>query len=249
MHSLRKAISAALASTLLLLGAPAQAEAQADKALLGLMGTIPIYWGEAQEFGDLIDGSAEPHWARAELEREFELRPIAYLDEAALEGVRYLLLAQPRALSGEENVALDAWVRGGGQLLLFADPMMTGHSHFPLGDRRRPQDVVLLSPILGHWGLGLQFVEDQPAGPRVAQDGDLALPVNLPGRFVLEEGGEHCALSAEDVLARCSIGQGRTTIIADAALLDLHEPVPFAEAALGRLVEQAFGHSGEIAGR
>jgi hypothetical protein len=248
----RKTISAALAlaPALLFLGTPAEAQVDAaGPAPLGLMGTIPIYWGEASQLGDLIEGAAAVHWARAELEQQYELRPLAYLDEAALAGLDHLLLAQPRPLSGEENVALDAWVRGGGQLLLFADPMMTGHSQFGLGDRRRPQDVVLLSPILNHWGLGLEFVEDQPLGPRVAEDGELALPVNLPGRFALAEGGEQCVLAAEGVLARCTIGSGRTTIVADAALLDLHEPSPLAGPALERLAELAFGTSGEIAGR
>lgn len=249
MTFLLRAISAALAPALLFLGVPAQAQAVPERAPLGLMGTIPVYWGEAPQFGDLIGDGATAHWARAELEREYELRPISYLDQAGLAGLDHLLLAQPRPLSGEENVALDAWVRAGGQLLLFADPMMTGHSEYALGDRRRPQDVALLSPILGHWGLALQFVEDQQAGPRVAQDGEMALPVNLPGRFVLEGGGEDCVLAAEGLLARCTIGQGRATIVADAALLDLHEPSPLAEAALERLAELAFGASGEIAGK
>jgi hypothetical protein len=251
MSFLHKAINAALAPALLFLGTPAQAQAQAEtaRAPLGLMGTIPIYWGEAPQLGDLIGGGSEAHWARADLERQYELRPIAYLDEAALAGLDHLLLAQPRPLSGEENVALDAWVRAGGQLLLFADPMMTGHSEFALGDRRRPQDVILLSPILNHWGLGLEFVEDQPLGTRTAQHGELALPVNLPGRFALAEGGEQCVLAAEGVLARCAVGSGRATVVADAALLDLHEPSPLAGPALERLAELAFGTSGEIAGK
>ena len=48
-----KVISRALAAALVFLGVPA--EAQAPRMPLGLMGTIPIYWGEAQQFGDLID--------------------------------------------------------------------------------------------------------------------------------------------------------------------------------------------------
>ena len=39
------------------------------------------------------------------------------------------------------------------------------------------------------------------------------------------------------------------TIVADAALLDLHEPSPLAGPALERLTELAFGASGEIAGK
>ena len=246
---IRLVLAAALALIPLPGGLGAGTAAAPSNPPLGLMGTIPIYWGEARQLDDLIGGAAIRHWARAELERGYQLRPVDYLDATALDQLEFLLLAQPRALSGEENVALDAWVRAGGHLLLFADPMMTGHSDFSIGDRRRPQDVALLSPILEHWGLDLEFVEDQPAGPQVARDGDLSLPVNLPGRFVVRSGEAQCLLSAGGVLARCAIGQGWATIVADAAVLDLHQPDSQARPALDRLAEIAFGASGEIAGR
>ena len=230
----------ALAALAVLLAVPAAAQEAEDAPPLGLMGTIPIYWGEAAGLQELVGGGAEPHWARAQLEADYALRPLDYLDSATLAGLDYLLLAQPRALSGEENVALDAWVRAGGRLLLFADPMMTGHSRFSIGDRRRPMDVTLLSPILKHWGLTMEFAEDQPLGFRRVEAAGLAVPVNLPGRFT--PGGE-CALAAEGVMAQCALGEGRATILADAAALDLHEPDPAASAALAGLVRLAFGES------
>jgi len=227
----------ALAALAALFAVPAASQ---EPPALGLMGTIPIYWGEAEGLEDLVGGAAEPHWARAQLESDFALRPLDYLDGEALANFGYLLLAQPRALSGEENVALDSWVRAGGRLLLFADPMMTGHSRFALGDRRRPMDVTLLSPILKHWGLRMEFVEDQPFGFRSVDAAGLAVPVNLPGRFVP---GGACALAAEATMAQCAIGEGRATILADAAVLDLHEPDPAAPAALAGLLRLAFGES------
>ena len=238
-----KPIKAALAAIAAFLAVPAAAQEPAGAPSLGLMGTIPIYWGEAGGIDELIGGKAEAHWARAQIETEFALQPLDYLSAEALAPFDRLLLAQPRALSGEENVALDAWVRGGGHLLLFADPMMTGHSRFPLGDRRRPIDVTLLSPILKHWGLAMGFTEDEPSGPRQVDAAGSPLPVNLPGRFA--EGGP-CELSAGRVLARCAIGEGSATILADAALLDLHEPDPLAADALQGLLTLAFG---ETAGR
>jgi hypothetical protein len=249
MRALRTSISAALATLLAAVAAPATAQA-ADGArpALGLMGTIPLYWGETDGLDEIVDGTAEPHWARGELAKDYELRPLAYLDAAALAAFDYLLLAQPRALSGEENVALDAWVRAGGRLLLFADPMMTGHSRFAIGDRRRPQDVTLLSPILAHWGLTMVFVEDQPFGMRRVEAAGAAIPVNLPGRFATPGTTGDCALSGERILARCALGQGTATILADAAVLDLHEPDPGAPAALRGLARLAFGESGENAG-
>jgi hypothetical protein len=215
---------------------------------LGLMGTIPLYWGEAGDFGELLAGGSAAHWARARLETDYRLRPLDTLDTASLADLEFLMLAQPRALSPAENVALDGWVRAGGHLLLFADPMLTGESRFAIGDRRRPQDVILLSPILGHWGLGLAFDEDQPAGPAVVNAGEVAIPVNLPGSLAVGEGDADCAILAQSVVADCALGAGRAVVVADAALLDLHEAPPGAAPALDWLVSTSFAAARESAG-
>ena len=154
-----------------------------------------------------------------------------------------------RALSPFENVALDEWVRGGGRLLLFADPMLTGESRFAIGDRRRPQDVILLSPILDHWGLRLEFDLDLPGGVALADAGPVTIPVDRPGTFALAQGASDCALTAQGVVARCRIGRGEVVVFADAAVLDLYHPHPAAAEALDWLVGQAFTQNGEIAGQ
>jgi hypothetical protein len=238
-HSLEPAIVAALLS---LASASCRAEdaaspdAPAHHPELGLMGTIPLYWGEQAAFGDALAGRGTAHWARAQLEARYALRPLDTLSPESLAAIDFLLLAQPRALTASENVALDAWVRAGGRLLLFADPLLTGESHFPIGDRRRPQDVILLSPILAHWGLRLEFDGERPAGIGLTA-GETPIPVNLPGQFVV---GSDCAAELDGVLARCVIGQGRVLALADAAVLDLYQPHPAAPAALDWLVEQGF---------
>jgi hypothetical protein len=194
---------------------------------LAIMGTIPIYWGERGDMADLLAGEGPGHWARPVIEQSWRLRPLDYLSAEALSGYRRLLLAQPRGLSAEENVALDAWVRGGGQVLLFADPLMTGHSRYAIGDRRRPQDVALLSPILAHWGLELHFDEAQPEGVRITgRTGDgvpPAIPVNFAGSISLHGAERGCALVADGLMADCTLGAGRATIIADSALFDAEE--------------------------
>lgn len=250
---LPRPVSAALAAALLTLPAACGAEAPPKESApeeraaalpeLGLMGTIPIYWGEADTFGGLVNGEGAPHWARTRLEAEYRIRLLDALDGESLAGLEFMLLAQPRALSAAENVALDAWVRGGGHLLLFADPMLTGESRFALGDRRRPQDVILLSPILVHWGLELQFDIDQPAGLALLETPGAPIPVNLPGRFA--EGEGDCAVSLGEVLARCTIGSGSVVILADAALLDLYQPHPAAPPALAWLMGQSFAKRGK----
>jgi hypothetical protein len=244
MRALRLGLKV-IAAALLCLSVPACAQ-QEDKELsaLGLMGTIPVYWGEADGVEQLVAGQGTAHWARAQLERSYVLQPIDSLDEAVLRPLDFLLLAQPRALSAAENVALDNWVRAGGKLLLFADPLLTGESRFALGDRRRPQEVILLSPVLDHWGLALRFDEEQAGGLTTREIAGTALPVSLAGHFELAGRGESCQLLAQGLVAQCEIGEGRVTAVADAALLDLHEPDRRASGALGKLSRLAFTSPG-----
>lgn len=173
---------------------------------------------------DMLNGTGEPHWTRAVLEQRYSLTPIDTLSEESLNETKRLMLAQPRALSPEENVALDTWVREGGALLLFADPMLTGHSQFGLGDKRRPQDVALLSPILARWGLALEIDADQPAGIALVAGIGEGIPTNLAGRLAAKEDGKgpdtQCALISERLVAQCTIGAGSAVIVADAAVFD-----------------------------
>jgi hypothetical protein len=218
----------------------------ADLPALALMGTIPVYWGEADEFADLLNGGGASHWARPQLEAHYRLQPLDSLSADALAPFTRLLMAQPRTLSPAENVALDGWVRGGGRLLLLADPLMTGESRFGIGDRRRPQDAALLSPILGHWGLDLAF--DDSAAPILtsADAGGIAVPVNLPGRLTAREGGDCTVVGRDSLAARCRLGAGEVLVIADAALLDHAGPYPGAPEAFESLLARAFGDFGEI---
>jgi hypothetical protein len=226
----------------------APAHEAGDLPELGLMGTIPIYWGEAGDVSEVLSGGSQAHWARPQLERQFELRPLDSLDEVNLVGLDFVMLAQPRALSPAENVALDNWVRKGGRVLLFADPLLTGESRFAIGDRRRPQDVILISPILNHWGLELAFDDSVALGDTLVRAPSVAIPVNLPGSLAVTDTDSDCALLAGDVVAQCSVGEGRVVVLADAALLDIHDTHPEAVAALTWLTKQAFGRSGENAG-
>ena len=194
-----------------------------DRAI-GLFTSLPVVWPEGGP-AEILGRDAPPHWAMAVLRGQGKVIPLDRLasdggGDAPLGAMDLLVMAQPRPLAPDENVALDEWVRGGGGVLLFADPMLTAHSAFALGDPRRPQDIVMLSPILARWGLGLEFDEAQPAGERRADLFGIAVPVNLPGRFVAAGGAPRCAIAASGLAARCDVGAGRVLAIADAALLE-----------------------------
>lgn len=231
---------------------PAAAQGEVERHTpIGLMGTIPLYWGEAAGIDELLGSDVEPHWARAVIAEAGDPVPLDFLTNEALGTIDRLVLAQPRALAGEENVALDQWVRAGGSLLLFADPLMTGESRFGIGDRRRPQDVALLSPILAHWGLELQFDPGQPDGVQARDYAGMSLPVAMAGKLVPvgePDGHAACAIEAGGLVARCALGEGHALILADAAILDAAGPYVGAQAGLCALLRASFGdfaHEGE----
>lgn len=229
---------------------------QPEKRLppLGLFTSLPLYWSEAADLSAMLSPDAERHWARKLIERQRDLKPLDVLTPQVLAPFKDILIAQPRALGAAENVALDGWVRGGGRVLLFADPLLTQHSQFGLGDRRRPMDVALLSPILAHWGLALTMDDAEPEGERQVELLGGPLPVDQAGRFTpvpTEPGAPAaCRLLAEGLAADCRIGAGRALIVADAALLDRagHDHADGGtsqatrEAALSRLLASAFLH-------
>jgi hypothetical protein len=204
----------------------------------GLFSTLPILWAENATISDALKNDAPPHWAKAALARRGAVVPFDNLSR--IEGIRVLVMAQPRPLSPQENVALDGWVRGGGRLLLLADPMLTAPSAFAPGDRRRPQDVVLISPLLSHWGLRLEVDDVQAFGAHPADLFGVPVTVNLPGRLVVTDAAQGCTAASHGLAAECRIGKGRALIVADAALLEQGDDMPTAarEAALDTLLDR-----------
>ena len=195
---------------------------------VALMTSLPIIWSESYDLADHLGAEETEHWALAILQRG---GPIALVDslvtdegDATLAPDDVLVLVQPYPLSPPENVALDDWVRSGGRVLLFADPMLTRESIFALGDRRRPQDVVLLSPILARWGLDLRFDPGQPGGQRSIDFDGQAMPVNLHGEFVARGGASACSIEFGGILADCRIGKGQLVAVADAAIWEESAP-------------------------
>ena len=208
-------------------------------APIGLFGSVPLLFADSPE----LTLDAPPPWPRAVIAVHGKPVPLDSLTgeggRSPLAGIDRLILAQPRALSPAENVALDTWVRAGGRLLLLADPMYTGHSPFALGDPRRPQAIEMLSPLLDHWGLRLDFDEKQAGRERSASAMGLAVPVDLPGRFSIIAGSD-CRLFDDGLVATCTIGKGRVYAFADAAVIDPDGDDSVHANALSGLLDAAF---------
>ena len=210
---------------------------------IGLFTSLPILWNEEPDVAAMLKSQEGPHWARALLSGRGGITALDTLaapgGTGPLDRLSRLVIAQPRPLSPDENVALDTWVRGGGRVLLLADPALTAESHFAIGDPRRPQAVVLISPILKRWGLELQFDDAQALEEANIPLGTATVPVNLPGRFVVRD-AKACTAAADGLLATCRIGKGRVTALADAAVLDRDDAGGARQKAFSALLDRAF---------
>lgn len=186
----------------------------AARPTLALLTSLPLVFGES--FGLESGGSA----ALTRLEQRYNVLPIGVADAASLEGQSLLLMAHARAQPAEALVELDRWVRGGGRVLLLADPRLDWHSERPLGDRLRPPPAFADTGLLAHWGLKLSGPA-QP-GPEARDVGKYDVLTLSPGRL---RGATQCEISAKGLIARCPIGQGAATVVADADFLNVEEGV------------------------
>lgn len=221
------------------IGLLARGQEPAPGSPLGLFTTLPILWADSPDLTAALKSDAATHWARGTLSRRGAIEALDTLTPQALGPLHRLVMAQPRALTPAENVALDDWVNAGGRLLLLADPALTEESAFPLGDPRRPQAVALLSPILGRWGLDLLFDDHQPFGRKTREVMGHAVPVNLPGKLATR-GQSNCRLWGEGLAVTCAIGKGRVVVLADAALIERDDPSGEGEKAFSWLLDAAF---------
>jgi hypothetical protein len=196
----------ALAGLLLWRG-PAQPIAPvADRPALTVITALPLFWDAS--------GRADAPIITL-LRTRFAVQPLDDPRALAASGARALLLAQPRAMTPDQLVAIDAWVRAGGTALVLADPLLRWPSDLPAGDRRRAPSVSLIEPLLRHWGV----VPDALVEAEMRQFLDDGRLVTLSGTqsFRIDRS---CASLQGGGIVRCRVGQGRVVLVGDADLID-----------------------------
>lgn len=219
---------------------------------LGLMSSLPLYWPIEAEFEDLASGNFETPWGRRALEQRFALNPLDTLspipalssqepDADPLAGLSRILIVQPRGLSPSDNVALDDWVREGGQLFIALDPALSGHYDVSIGSPRRPSVTALIPPVVERWGLTIRFDEEQSADLDYAALPGGDLPLHLSGEIAPVEGVQSvCAIHPSQAIAQCVVGKGRVTVLADAAVFEHEELAGEEGETLAALMAYAF---------
>lgn len=186
--------------------APLPARLPAKRPTLLLLTSLPLLFSE--DFS-LKGGSAVLERLRA----RYKVLPISVTDPRELAKGRLLLMAHPLAQPAEDLVVLDNWVRGGGRVLLLADPMLEWPSKRPLGDLLRPPPMFMDTGLLAHWGLRLDAPERRGAALRRLGGYDVLTlsPGTLAGS---------CSISSDALVAHCRLGKGEATIVADADFLN-----------------------------
>ena len=189
---------------------PLPARAPSERPALMLVTTLPLLFPESFS----LEGGGSK--ALEALETRYRIVPIGTTDLQALSQARLLLMAHPLAQPAEALVDLDRWVRDGGRVLLLADPRLDWPSERPLGDNLRPPPGFADTGLLGHWGLKLDAPDESGAVERELGGRKLLAwsPGSLSGR---------CALGREGFVARCRIGRGHATIVADADFLNVEQ--------------------------
>jgi len=168
---------------------------------------LPLFWrGEAKVDAPII----------TVLRQRFDVRPLDSPLALETSGARTLLLAQPRAFSMAELVALNAWISRGGRALLLADPELHWPMELPLGDRRRPPAITLLGAMMEYWGVKLMPPE---AGEKRHFLGDGRV-LTLYAASGFRDAGPDCRIIGRGLVARCGVGKGSVTMVADADLVD-----------------------------
>ena len=187
-----------------------QPPAASAKPTLMLLTTLPLVFGE--QFG--LEGGGSP--ALKALETRFTVNSVGVANSATLKQGKLLLMAHPLAQPAEALVDLDRWVRRGGRLLLLADPLLEWPSERPLGDTLRPPPAFADTGLLRHWGLRLDAPDER--GPMSRRLHGYEVLTNSPGALA---GG--CPISRDRLVARCRIGKGEATIVADADFLNVED--------------------------
>ena len=195
-----------------------------SKAQIQLMTSLPIIWGDGASVQSVLDGHFEAAPIYRYWQDHYDMVPLDSLENLQKSNPSLVILAQPRAMDPADLDELDEWIRNGGDSIILVDPQLAWHSHYAIGDNRRPLQSSLLSPLLKHWGLELTVPENGHDQIAEIELGDNQFQTVGVGRLEqLNEQSEDLAICTggeNRFFLTCQLGRGRVSIIADADFLD-----------------------------
>jgi hypothetical protein len=182
-----------------------------------MLSGLPLRWAGEGDLSAMLERGAADDPALVRLEQTHRIALVDSLADHVPPAGAVLFLAHPRALSPQDLVAIDAFVRGGGRAVILADALSGWPAPHPTGDSRNPPVTSLLTPLLDHWGITLGAA---PTGEAEAHDVDVdgrRLRLFSAGRFEAPPPG--CTAQADTQILRCRVGAGEAWLVGDADLL------------------------------
>jgi ABC-type uncharacterized transport system len=183
---------------------------------LHILTSLPLFWGEGT-VADILGNRSGKAAIISALETQRQVVPLETADRRSLAKVRLLMIAQPRRLAPAELVALDGWIRRGGRLLVFTDPMLDWPSALSINDVRHAPPVGLLDPLFAHWGLELGDTDMAAPKVHIGDIGQSRVATTRPGTWSATQ--KRCTVESA-LLAKCHVGHGVAYLVADADLLN-----------------------------
>ncbi|MEC3910494.1 ABC transporter [Sphingobium sp. CR2-8] len=192
-----------LAGLILWRGPTQQLQPVPDRPKLAVVTGLPLFWAESGQ-----DGPQDAPIITV-LRTRFTVVPLDDPLQLSASRARRLLLAQPRALTPPQRVAIDRWVRDGGTALVLADPLLRWPSTLPLGDRRRAPSAHSLAPLLDHWGF-------EPSG----RDNTEIRHFSPDGALITVSGAQFFGADGDRDIQRKRVGEGQVLLLGDADPID-----------------------------
>ena len=172
--------------------------AQPKKAVIGLLSTLPMGSG----FDPMTRQMRQPWFIHTQIDQLFEVRTLETEITAVDEEIDVLMLVHPKALPEQTLYAIDQFVLGGGNTVVFVDPV--AEADVSARDPNNPAAAMFadrsskLPQLLEAWGV--DAVTD-----KVITDARFALEVSTgrgrpPGRHLAILGVNGDGLAGEDVV-------------------------------------------------
>lgn len=201
---------------------PAAADGPPATVLTGL----PLRWSAAADLSAMLTAGLNEDPVLVRLDAAGPTRLVDSVIDSPPPRGGALFLAHPRAVSPQELVAIDRFVREGGRAVILADALTSWPMRHPLGDPRNPPITSLLTPLLDHWGVALDAVAATDRRPVPIDIDGARLRLVTAGRFGHLPSA--CRAYADARVAFCRIGRGTAWLVGDADLLfgPLWQPAP-----------------------
>ena len=128
-----------------------------EKPVLGVMSSLPVLGDAMPPMPGMPPQGAQasPWMAMQELQNDYELRQIDTTVDTIPPDIEGLVLVHPKQLSDRTLFAIDQYVVGGGQLLVFVDPFCIADlQQAPPQQFGMPDAASNLEPLFKAWGIG-----------------------------------------------------------------------------------------------